>query len=85
MWNTLRTIVVCSGVRLTCCDGLLMRKLKPDQFACAIRGSDEETESLHEVTDGGQSEPKRFAITFTRHDVACKVGNTTQILTRRHS
>ena len=84
VWNTLRTIVVYSGEPLNCCDGL-MRKLKPDEFACAIRSSDEETESSHEVTDGGESESKRLAITFTGHDVACKVGNTTQILTRRHS
>ena len=84
VWNTLRTIVVYSGEPLNCCDGL-MRKLKPDEFACAIRSSDEETESSHEVTDKGESESKRLAITFTGHDVACKVGNTTQILTRRHS
>ena len=84
VWNTLRTIVVCSGKRLNCCDGL-MRKLKPDECACALRSSDEETESSHEVTDGGEFESKRLAITFTGHDVACKVGNTTQILTRRHS
>ena len=32
VWNTLRTIVVYSGERLNCCDGL-MRKLKPDEFA----------------------------------------------------
>ena len=84
VWNTFRTIVVCSGKRLNCCDGL-MRKLKPDECACALRSSDEETESSHEVTDGGEFESKRLAITFTGHDVACKVGNTTQILTRRHS
>ena len=51
VWNTLRTIVVCSVEPLNCCDGL-MRKPKPDEFAFAIRSSDEETESSHEVTDG---------------------------------
>ena len=70
MWNSLRTIVVYSGVPLNCCDAL-MRKLNTDEFACAIRSSDEETESSHEVTDGGESESKRLAITFTgREDTA---------------
>ena len=54
------------------------KKTQPYEFACAIRSSDEETESSHEVTDRSESESKRHVITFTGHDVACNVCNTTQ-------
>ena len=49
MWNALGSIVVHSGEQLNCRDEGLLKKPKSDDIACAIRNSDEETRSSHEV------------------------------------